>query len=103
MLTKPESLLGDTARGRAKYALAALGAVALAIGVLMLIFDHEPAQFDVRETTALRAVTPAGGTPVRGATTTATMIEVIERLLHKRGGYLTNDVLPPGVPAEPIQ
>jgi len=87
----------EGARGVLDYVLAAAGVVALVIAVLMILFDHEPEQFDVRETTALRAATPAGKTPVRGATTTATMIEVIDRLLHKRGGYLTNDVLPPGL------
>ncbi|MGE3774694.1 MAG: DUF2333 family protein, partial [Gammaproteobacteria bacterium] len=99
MLTRIKGLIPghEGARGVLDYALAAGGVIALVIVVLMILFDHEPAQFDVRETTALRAATPAGATPVRGATTTATMIEVIDRLLHKRGGYLSNDVMPPGL------
>jgi hypothetical protein len=35
--------------------------------------------------------------PVAGATTVATAIRVAETLLDKPGGYLHNDVLPPGV------
>jgi len=79
------------------YVLAALGFVAVVIVVLMILLDHEPAQFDVREVAALRAATPSGTVPVRGATTTAALIEVIDRLLHKRGGFLSNDVVPPGI------
>lgn len=99
MLTRIRGLFPgrDGARGVADYALMALAVYALVVVVLMLIFDHEPDQFDVRESTTLRAVTPAGEAPVRGAVTTATMVEVIDRILHKRGGYLTNDVLPPGL------
>src|SRR5690606_8123731 len=35
--------------------------------------------------------------PVTGAMTTATLIEVAETLLEKPGGYLSNDVMPPGL------
>ncbi len=34
---------------------------------------------------------------VTGAVTTATLIEIMETLLNKPGGFLTNDVTPPGV------
>jgi len=34
---------------------------------------------------------------IRGARTTATLIALIDTLLEKPGGYLSNDVLPPGV------
>jgi len=34
---------------------------------------------------------------VRGSTTVATTIAIAERLLDKPGGYLTNDILPPGI------
>lgn len=36
-------------------------------------------------------------TPVTGYTTTNTLIEVTTHLLDKPGGYLSNDILPPGV------
>lgn len=41
-----------------------------------------------------------GGVPpaeVAGARTTATLIALVDTLLEKPGGYLSNDVLPPGV------
>ena len=63
---------------------------------LLLFFDHEPLGFDVRAVARARTGS-TDGTLVRGAVTTATLIEVIDRLLHKWGGYLSNDVLPPGV------
>jgi hypothetical protein len=34
---------------------------------------------------------------VTGYTTTATLIETVEILLHKRGGYMSNDIMPPWV------
>lgn len=39
----------------------------------------------------------AGSGEIRGARTTATLIALIDTLLEKPGGYLSNDVLPPGV------
>lgn len=98
MLTKIKGFLPgrDGARGVMDYVLTVVGVYVVIIVVLMVLFDHEPEQFDVREVTASR-MPMADGTPVRGATTTAAMVEVIDRLLHKRGGYLTNDILPPGI------
>jgi hypothetical protein len=34
---------------------------------------------------------------VTGYTTTATLMETVEVLLHKRGGYMSNDIMPPWV------
>jgi len=39
----------------------------------------------------------ADRTSVSGARTTATLIALVDTLLDKRGGYLTNDILPPGL------
>lgn len=39
----------------------------------------------------------ADRTSVSGARTTATLIALVDTLLDKRGGYLTNDMLPPGL------
>lgn len=39
----------------------------------------------------------AGAGEIRGARTTATLIALIDTLLDKPGGYLSNDVLPPGL------
>ncbi|MFN2334933.1 MAG: DUF2333 family protein, partial [Wenzhouxiangellaceae bacterium] len=73
--------------------LAVLVLLALNV-VLMFWLNHEPEPFDVAARAEARA-TPNGHERVNGYVTTATLIEVMETLLNKRGGYLNNDVLPP--------
>ncbi|MEH6617208.1 MAG: DUF2333 family protein [Porticoccus sp.] len=63
--------------------------LALLVGWL---WSEEPKLFDV-EANALKQVDPVVG----GVTSTATLIGVMETLLSKRGGYLSNDIAPPGV------
>lgn len=63
---------------------------------LSLWWSNEPAVFDVNEnavSVAKRLERPV----VTGSTTTAALIRVSETLLDKPGGYLSNDVMPPGV------
>jgi hypothetical protein len=62
--------------------------------VLMFIWDTEPDQFDVEATAKLRT----GGDVelVTGYLTTATLIHAMTTVLDKRGGYLSNDITPPG-------
>ena len=59
-------------------------------------WDEEPPLFDVRESAALFAE-QANREIVTGHSTTATLMRVAETLLNKRGGYLSNDLFPPGV------
>lgn len=63
---------------------------------LMWWFNHEPALFDPAEESR-RHAEAHGHAIVTGYTTTATMMEVVDVLLNKRGGYLSNDILPPWV------
>ncbi len=64
------------------------------IATLMFLWSTSPAPFDP----LVRAKARNGGNPLLvGSTTAATLAHVTEVLLDKRGGYLTNDVLPPGV------
>jgi hypothetical protein len=80
------------------------GRVALALtGVYLLVsvamawwWDFEPSTFSVRDHAAAHAQAH-GRSPVIGYTTTAAVIRLAETLLNKRGGYLSNDVFPPGV------
>ena len=60
--------------------------------VLMFIWSDEPALFDV-------LANPDDGIdqPVVGYITTSALIRVMATTLDKRGGYLSNDVAPPGV------
>jgi hypothetical protein len=70
-------------------AVAAL-VVALAWG-LSFYWSREPAPIWVI------AETPAGEPTVVGYSTVHTLIDVVNWLLEKPGGYLSNDVLPPGL------
>lgn len=67
--------------------------VAVAIGIYWSI---TPAAFDVRERAA-RYAAEDGGKVVTGSATTAALIGVMDTLLEKPGGFLYNDVAPPGV------
>lgn len=71
-----------------------LGTLTL-VSVVGFIWDTEPGLFDVAvKTTEL--VEQKHIKQVTGSTTIATMIQLVDVLLYKRGGYLTNDILPPG-------
>jgi hypothetical protein len=78
-------------RRRSRWLLAvAIGIVVLAFGV-SFYWSREPSPlWVVRET-------PDGGRVVVGYSTVNTLIDVIDWMLDKPGGYLSNDVLPPGV------
>jgi len=78
---------------RRTWTLSVLALVALC-ALYMIWLDHEPDTFDVVARAETRAQA-AGDELVTGYVTTATLIEVVDTLLHKRGGYLNNDVLPP--------
>lgn len=70
--------------------------------VLAVLWSREPDIFDVKEQTQLviAQINESSGKqykPVTGAATTATVIRVAETLLSKPGGYLSNDVTPPGL------
>jgi len=80
--------------GYLNYLLGALLLLGLFLLGLGWYWSDEPELFDVGAETE-RAL---NGKPlVVGATTTATLIHSIDVLLHKPGGYLSNDVMPPGV------
>lgn len=75
-----------------------VGLITYAVICLILSFywDMKPDTFDVRA----NAVEMAGSDETKlvpGYVTTATVIRVAETLLNKPGGYLSNDVMPPGV------
>ncbi|MDH5632107.1 MAG: DUF2333 family protein [Gammaproteobacteria bacterium] len=64
--------------------------------VLSWIWGSEPDQFNVHKTAAQRAA-ELQLEPVTGMVTVATTMEIVDILLEKPGGYLSNDVMPPGV------
>jgi hypothetical protein len=67
-----------------------------AMGVVGYIWDNEPDVFDVSENAAA-LIEQHAIQQVTGSVTTATMIKLADVLLNKPGGYLTNDIMPPGV------
>ena len=65
------------------------------IGSLMWWWDKEQPLYDsVVQTQA--AAEASGERVVVGTLTTDALVQAIDLLLHKRGGYLSNDLLPPG-------
>nr|MBS0020829.1 DUF2333 family protein [Gammaproteobacteria bacterium] len=73
-----------------------LGTYAVIVVVLGIYWSSEPDFFDVREK-ALEKAEGDGTKVVPGYATTVAVIGVAEVLLNKPGGYLSNDVTPPGV------
>jgi hypothetical protein len=61
----------------------------------MFYWSSEPDLFDVNA--EARAMHGRATEPVKGFVTTAILVHVAETLLEKPGGYLSNDMAPPGV------
>lgn len=72
-------------------ASAFLGGLLVLICFTGFIWDSEPSLLDIHQATRELAKVN-----VTGSTTVATLIAITEVLLNKSGGYLTNDLLPPG-------
>lgn len=80
-----------------------LRAVGIVLGIYLLAalavgwyWTDEQEQFsvvDVAKQAGDRVQRPV----VTGSTTTATVMHVMNRLLEKRGGFITNDIAPPGI------
>ncbi len=78
----------------------------LAIGIPLAIilinllgmwwYNHEPPAFDPIQRAQDHAA-EHGHAPATGYATTAALIDVTDVLLSKRGGYLSNDIMPPWV------
>jgi hypothetical protein len=83
-------------RGLRRAILALIALLVLLIAALMWWWDTEPRLFDPVAVT--RTQMQELSRPVStGATTTVTLITSVRTLLDKRGGYLSNDKMPPGV------
>ena len=82
---------------RARASGIAVGVVVLAIVVLGIYWSREPAAFVVQSVKAQRLEMSNAGSEVVGAASTATLITAANTLLDKPGGYISNDVMPPGL------
>src|SRR5690554_4598830 len=79
-----------------KLVLVLLVVYLLVAMVLGIYWSSEPDTFSVRDYTRTLA-SDMGREPVTGFATTATMIKIAETLLDKPGGYISNDIFPPGL------
>jgi hypothetical protein len=68
----------------------------IAVLVAMFYLNHEPRAFNPIAAATLHAQ-QHGHQVVTGYTTTSTLIETVDVLLNKRGGYMSNDIMPPWV------
>lgn len=88
LVSSPAEVRSGAARKLARGGAAVVGAVALGLFALGWFWSCEPAPLD-----------PVAGAPPEapGVATTDALIDVASTLLDKHGGYLRNDVTPPGV------
>jgi hypothetical protein len=84
---------GDSWLGRAVVPLLI---VILILVILGMYWSFEPDSFDVEEA-AIERAPETSSRLTTGSYTTSTAIALMETLLDKRGGYLSNDVLPPSL------
>lgn len=80
-----------------KYLLILVGVYCLLVVVVGIYWSAEPDEFSPVEVARKYSSDPKHGEFIVGVPTTTTLIAVMETLLDKPGGYLSNDVTPPGV------
>jgi hypothetical protein len=79
-----------------KFVLAVLVVYLLVAAIVGFYWSSEPDTFSVRDYVRAEA-SRMDREPVTGFATTVTMIRIAETLLDKPGGYLSNDIFPPGL------
>ncbi len=90
---------GDDAGTSGLIVRVGIGAIVAYLVLVLLLawwWDYEPDLFDARAN-AVEHAQENGRELVTGYITTTTLIRLAETLLDKRGGYLSNDLLPPGM------
>lgn len=76
--------------GRTKYILIAIALYLIVCSGVGIYWSIKPEPFSPSDMSA-------GAKDVTGSATTSTLIKVASTLLDKPGGYLSNDIVPPGV------
>ncbi len=83
--------------GRIGKTLAGIAIIIVLISAIVgFIWDTEPDTFDIHAVTQ-QTTQRYGVNTVIGSTTVSTTMALAEKMLNKRGGYLTNDVAPPSI------
>ena len=90
--TLAEDYIGGDRPPWVRWALIGLMIYLLLVLVVGWYWSREPDSFDVEANARIYAERT-----VVGVTTTAALIRTVEVLLEKPGGYLSNDITPPGV------
>jgi hypothetical protein len=80
----------------ARIVAATVGLYLVVTIILGIWWSREPDSFDV-SARALARAEDMGRQRVTGFTVTSTLIELADTLLTKPGGYLSNDITPPGI------
>lgn len=84
-----------------KIAVSIVLVIAVLLSFLGMYWSSEPDQFDVvstaKEKAAAQGYLSNSKKLVAGYTTASTLHSIIETLLDKPGGFITNDVMPPGL------
>lgn len=95
---KVDDLKGDYADNSVwvKVGVSVFASYAVLTVLLGIFWSFEPNMFSVNDK-ALDDVNGERSHIVTGVTTTSALINVTQTLLSKSGGYLSNDVFPPGV------
>lgn len=70
--------------------------VVVLVMILGIYWSREPALFSVKKNTE-KILADSQAQMVTGSVTTATLITISETLLEKPGGFLSNDITPPGI------
>jgi len=94
------SIISHFSEPRTRWTLRGVGALLVIYVVVVLAlmwwWSYEPEPFDVNALAQQRAAAHQQQL-VTGSLVTSTLMGCAETLLDKRGGYLSNDVFPPGV------
>ncbi|MCX2983336.1 DUF2333 family protein [Halieaceae bacterium IMCC14734] len=83
-------------RGITRWLAIGLGVYLLLATVVGMYWSITPSRFDVVARSEVY-VAASGGRVVTGSVTTAALMGVMETLLDKPGGFLRNDMFPPGL------
>lgn len=88
--------LSPSSGGLKRIVLVAFALLMIGIVLVGVYWSGEPEPFSVSDNMSDKLAI-SGNSIVTGTTMTATLIKVSETMLDKPGGYLSNDVMPPGL------
>jgi len=94
--TQNDSQTSKRSNSILKISLLCALAYALLVGTLGWWWDKEPDSLDVLESASQQAI-KLNTQMTTGFISTSTFLSITETLMNKRGGYLSNDIFPPGV------